>query len=95
MGQCAVNAAMQAPSGGVGRIGAVHRAGVIGVNLDQARGRDARKMAAIGVDQKPRAFRIGGKAKVVGHRLVQVQLDRPAKGRGKVDAFGPVGDIGV
>ena len=49
--------------------------GIVGVNLDQAGGGDAGKVAAVRVDQKPRAFGIDGKAEVVGHGLVQVQLD--------------------
>ena len=52
-------------------------------------------MAAIGVDQKPRPLGVDGEGKMVGDRLVQVQLDRPAKGGGHVDAFGPVGHVGV
>ncbi len=95
MRQGAVDGAVQAPGGGVGRIGAVQGFGIIGVDLDQAGGGDAGEMPAVGVDQKPRALGVHREREVVGHRLVQLEFHRPAEGGGEVDPLGPVGDIGM
>ena len=95
MRQGAVDRTMQAPGGGVGRVGAVHGARVIGVNLDQRRGGDAGKVAAIGVDQEPCPLGVDGQRKVVGHRFVQVQFDGPAESGGHVGPLGPMGQVGM
>ena len=41
----------------------------------------------------PKIVRLHGKAEMIGDRLVHVQPGGPAKGGGKIDPLGPVGQI--
>ena len=91
----AMQPAMQAPSGGIWRIGAFHTRRIIGIDNDQIRGFDARKVHLIGVHQEFGSLGVNGQAKVIGHRLMHVQSHRPAKGGGEIDTLLPIVHIGA
>ena len=50
-------------------------------------------MHLIGVHQELRAILIHRQAEMVRHRLVIVELHRPAEGRGHVDTLLPMGEV--
>ena len=90
-----VQAAMQAPGGGIGCIGPVHRRGIMRVDLDQAAGGDPSEMPPRRVDEETRPVAIHRKAEMIGHRLMHVQSRGPAKGGGHVRPLGPMGQVAL
>ncbi len=79
-----VNAAMQAPGGGVRRVGTGHGGGIVCVDLDQRGCGDPAEMAAVRIDEETGALGVHRKREVVRHRLVQPKTRGPAKGGRKV-----------
>mmetsp|Transcript_24078 Transcript_24078/g.44489 ORF Transcript_24078/g.44489 Transcript_24078/m.44489 type:complete len:242 (+) Transcript_24078:154-879(+) len=90
MGAMPMHATMQPPGRGIRRIGPFHAGRVIGIDHDQVRRLDARKMHLVGVHQEFGPVLVDGKGEMVRHCLVHVQAHGPAKGGGKVHAFLPV-----
>ena len=84
----AVDRAVQAPGGRIGRVGAVHGFGIIGIDQQQFAGADAGEMPAVRVHQEPRAVVGHRVAEVVGDALVHVQ-PAPSSGRHRRDRRGP------
>ena len=72
---------MQAPSGGIRRVRAVHGFRVVGIDQNQVRGPDAREMRLVGVHQKLRAVLVDGNREVVCHALVKAGAVRPSEKR--------------
>ena len=84
---------MQPPGGGIGRIGPLHRCGILGIQEQQVRGGDAGKMHLVGVHQELRAFGVHRETEMVRDPFVHVEPLGPAKGGGKVHPVLPVFDI--
>ena len=80
MATLAVQGAVQTPSGGVGRVRAVHCLWIVGIDQNQVGGLDTREMRLVGVHEKLRAVLVDGHREVIRHALVKVEPRGPAKG---------------
>ena len=87
-----VQGAMQTPSGGVGRVGPIHRLWIVGIDQNQVRGFDTREMRLIGVHQKLCAVIVDGHRKVIRHALVKVEPRGPAKRSSEIRSFSMMRD---
>ena len=95
VGAMAVKPSVQAPSGGVRRVGTFQSLGIIGVDQEKVRGFDPAEMHLIWVHQELGAIVIHRQAEVVGHGLVHVQARRPAEGGRHIHTLLPMVHIGA
>jgi hypothetical protein len=86
LGQARVQAGMQVPGRGIGRILTRQSLGVVRVEQQELPGRDAREMPAAGIHQELRAVSGYRDAQMIGHRFVHVEAREPAERRGQVHA---------
>ena len=86
----AMQRAVDAPGGRVGRVGPVHHRGIVDIQQEQVAGGDPGEMTPARIDQDAAATGVEGQAEMVGHRLMPAEPCGEPECGGKIDPRLPI-----
>jgi hypothetical protein len=84
----AMGIAVDAPGGGIGRVGALHDIAVVCIERLQVACPDGREMLPLGVHQEPAAIRAQRRAEMIADRFVPPEPGGEAECGGQIDPQG-------